>query len=93
MNQNEEKFLVRASTTMALIREGINTTLPLAEQLGYRSGNSARSLINKLKARGWVEEEARKCATLRLTEAGRRAVRHVTLVVLGKPTTWREANP
>lgn len=93
MNEKEKKFLVRASTALILIREGVRTTSPLGMRLGYKSTSGTRNLIKNMKARGWVAETPGKCATLRLTKKGEAAVRHLTLVMPGTTITWRRANP
>ena len=75
-----QPFLARASTAMCLIREGVRTTYPLMRALGYSSSSSTRTLIRKLKERGWAEEEEGLNGTLRLTPAGEQMVSHITLM-------------
>ena len=72
--RDEVNFQARASTALALIRDGKNTYRELADGLGYCTHSAVDSLVKALIDLGLVTKEPNKARTLQLTELGRQSV-------------------
>lgn len=77
--QTGVNFQTRASTTMALIRDGKNSYRELAKGLGYKTESAVKPIIRSLVALGFVTHEPYKARTLQLTELGRQSVSLIQL--------------
>ena len=74
------KFWSRASTALALIREGHCRFSELTVAMGFKSKATLWKLLNRMTAEGLVMREAGKAGTLRLTEKGQQFVANIQLV-------------